>query len=156
MILRQRVAAIVVKEDTVLLMHRINDGKEYYSFPGGGKEENESLETGALRELSEETTVDAIIDRLVYKVIWDSGDENYFYLCNYISGEPKLREDAEELKEMADGKQAYKPEWVYISDLPNTLLYQLEIRDLLIKDLKNGFLEHPQELFIKVEERRRI
>lgn len=152
---RQRVATIVVKDNKVLLMHRINNGKEYYSFPGGGKEDNETLEEGVLRELSEETTVDATIDRLVYKLTWDSGDENYYYLCNYISGEPKLREDAEEIQEMADGTQMYKPEWVDISELPSILLYQLEIRDLLIEDLKNGFPEKPRDLFIKVEERRK-
>jgi 8-oxo-dGTP diphosphatase len=152
---RIRVATIVVKDDKVLLMHRINNGKEYYSFPGGGKEDNETLEEGALRELSEETTIEATIDKLVYKLTWDSGDENYFYLCNYISGEPKLREDAEEIKEMADGTQMYKPEWVSVSELPNILLYQLEIRDLLIEDLKHNFPEVPKELFIKVEERRK-
>jgi 8-oxo-dGTP diphosphatase len=151
---QQRVAAIIVKDEKMLLMHRINNGKEYYSFPGGGKEEGESLEEGTLRELSEETTIEATIDHLVYKLTWDSGDENYFYLCTYISGEPKLREDAEEISEMADGTQMYKPEWVEISMLPNTLLFQLEIRDLLIEDLKNGFVNMPRELFLKVEERR--
>ena len=35
---RQRVAAIVVKDNKVLLMHRVNDGREYYSFPSGGKD----------------------------------------------------------------------------------------------------------------------
>lgn len=151
---RQRVAAIVVKDNQVLLMHRVNNGKEYYCFPGGGREGNESLEAGVLRELSEETTLKAIIGHLVYKITWDDDDENYFYLCNYISGEPKLREDSTELKEMVDGKQVYNPVWIDTSDLPNLVLYQLEIRDLLIKDLKNGFPAYPQELFIKVNERR--
>lgn len=151
---RQRTAVIVVKDNKLLLIHRINNGKEYYVFPGGGREENESLEEGALRELSEETTIEGKIDRLVYKVMWDNGDENYFYLCDYISGEPELRKDSEEYAEMKLGKQVYEPMWVDISKLPELLVYQLEIRDLFIEDLKNGFGDKVKELKIKVLERR--
>jgi len=30
--------AIIIKDEKILLLHRINHGKEYYAFPGGGIE----------------------------------------------------------------------------------------------------------------------
>jgi len=35
-------------------------------------------------------------------------------------------------------------------------LYQLEVRDLFLKDYKNGFPDRVQELFIKLAERRHV
>ena len=55
--------AIIIEDNGVLTMFRRkkkNDGsyKEYYVIPGGGVEENESLEETCIRELKEEYNVD--------------------------------------------------------------------------------------------------
>jgi hypothetical protein len=44
--------------------------------------------------------------------------------------------------------------WINIDKLSGLKLYQLEVRDLFINDYKKGFLDHTQELFIKLAERR--
>jgi 8-oxo-dGTP diphosphatase len=139
-------SAVVIKDDQILLMHRLNNGKEYYTLPGGGREEGETAEENALRELKEETSIDASINRLLYKVNWDTGKENYYFLCDYISGKPYLPESSEEFEEMKNGVQVYEPMWLPISDLLNTLVYPLEIRDLIAKDIENGFSEKTLEL----------
>lgn len=50
-----RAVAILIKGGQVLLMHRTRNGKEFWVFPGGGVEENESVEEAVarLRVLSE-------------------------------------------------------------------------------------------------------
>ena len=60
---RIRVAGIIPMEDGFALMHRVGvikrkDYQEYYTFPGGGLEENETLEQGVIREIKEEFGID--------------------------------------------------------------------------------------------------
>lgn len=50
---RIRAVAIIVNDGKVLLMHRINNGKEYHVFPGGGVENSETVEQAVLREVQE-------------------------------------------------------------------------------------------------------
>lgn len=150
-----RSAGIVIKDNKILLMYRVKNGEEYWVFPGGGQEEGENTEQTAIREIKEETTIDVKINRLIYKITWDDGGVNYFYLCDYISGEPKLDINSEEyIKMQEDDKQIYKPMWVDIDKISDMVLYQLEIRDLLVKDLKKGLKNEPQEFFLKLAERR--
>jgi len=60
---RNRVQAIVVRDDKILLIkHRMN-GREFYCVPGGGVESNETFEQAVLRELKEEACVDGTIVR---------------------------------------------------------------------------------------------
>jgi ADP-ribose pyrophosphatase YjhB (NUDIX family) len=53
-----RATGILIQRKKILLIHRINAGKEYYVFPGGGIEEGESPAEGFLREMKEETNLD--------------------------------------------------------------------------------------------------
>ncbi len=151
---RNRSAGIVVKDNKVLVMHRINKGDEYYVFPGGGVEEGETPEQAAVREIREETSITVIPRKFVYHIAWDTKEENFFYLCDYVSGEAKLRPDSEEVQRMKGGEQVYEPIWIDVDKLPGLKLYQLEVRDLFLNDYKNGFPEGTQELFIKFAERR--
>ena len=53
---RTRVAGIIIMNGGVALMHRVGvlkrkDIQEYYTFPGGGLEEGETLEQGTIREI---------------------------------------------------------------------------------------------------------
>ena len=66
---RIRAVAIVIKDDSVLLMHRINkDRGEYWTFIGGGVEEGESVEDAVIRELYEEASLKASINKLFTKL----------------------------------------------------------------------------------------
>lgn len=152
---RIRAVGILIKEDEVLLIHRINHHKyEYFVFPGGGVEEGETIEQAVVREFKEETTIEIKIDKLLYHHIYDNDTEQYFYLCNYIKGEPKLADDSPEKKEMLQGREFFNPLWVKIEELKNMLVYPLEIRDLLLKDYKNNFVNPINTLTIKVSDLR--
>lgn len=153
---RHRSAGIVIKDNKLLVIHRINKGDEYWVFPGGGVEKGETPEQTTIREINEETTITVVPKKFLYHITWDMGEENFFYLCEYISGEPQLRPDCEELEQMKGGEQVYEPMWIDIEKVSSLKLYQLEIRDLFLNDYKNGFKDEPQELLIKLSERRRI
>jgi 8-oxo-dGTP pyrophosphatase MutT (NUDIX family) len=62
---KPRAAAVVVDGDRVLLMKRHRDGRDYAVLPGGGVEEGETPAEAVLRELHEETTLTAAIERVL-------------------------------------------------------------------------------------------
>lgn len=62
---RDRVQALVVREDKILLVkHRMRE-REFFCLPGGGVEEDETFEEAVLRELKEEACVDGSIERKI-------------------------------------------------------------------------------------------
>lgn len=149
---RIRAVAIITNNGKVLLMHRIKHGKEYYVFPGGGAEKGETVEQAILREANEETSLEIKIEKLLYHHIYDNNTEQFFYLCSYISGEPKLG-DGNESREMARSTaNFYNPIWYEIKKLPRLLLYPLEIRDWFIADAKTNFQNAPREAVLKTSE----
>ncbi|RWZ82036.1 MAG: NUDIX domain-containing protein [Candidatus Chaera renei] len=151
---RIRAVAIVANDGKVLLMHRINHRREYYVFPGGGVENGETIEQAVLREVQEETSLEIRIEKLLYHHIYDDDTEQFFYLCRYVSGEPKLGygNEARDIKESSDN--FYDPIWYEIKGLPQLLLYPLEIRDWFIEDAETNFENVPKEATIKVSELR--
>ena len=149
-----RVAGIIVKNTEILLIHRVKNGQEYWVFPGGSLEDTDLSETeGLLREIEEETCLFVDVDKLLYT--HDYGDNiGLYFMCKYISGEPKLG-DSIEKERMEKGKSdTYEPVWVPLNKLTNILLYPLEIRDWLIKDLKDNFINTPRKQTLTTEELR--
>lgn len=150
-----RAVAITIKEDKVLLMWRKRKNWEYYIFPGGGVEGEETKEEAVTREAMEETSIKVSIVKQIYHLHYTKdgidNSDHYFYLCRYLSGEPKLG-DFNEKKEMENGRSLYKPRWVLLKDIPKMILYPIEIRDWLVEDLKNDFQKTPREMTIKIEE----
>lgn len=136
---RQTSRAIVIKDGHLLLMERWRDGLHYFSIPGGGIDPGEHPEDAALRELKEETSVSAGIDRLVYEMHDAAGPHHhYFYLCTYLTGEPHLPADSEEARQGPHNR--FRPVWLPANELVNIEFnYWEPIRKLLIHDVGRGF-----------------
>lgn len=85
--------AIIIENDKILVMFRrkIKEGKvkEYYVIPGGGKEENKTLEENVKRELFEEMNIKIGILGYLGKYESENTVEHYFH-CNIIKGVPRL------------------------------------------------------------------
>jgi len=147
---RIRAVGIVIKDDQVLLMHRRRDGREYFTFPGGGVEEGENVEEAVARELREETTVKIAIKRLLYHQFYDDGTEQYFYLCDWLSGVPRLDAKSPESQDLENN--FYEPLWFKQIEAKELRLYPLEIRDIFFEDQAEGFRNCPKEMKIKISE----
>ncbi len=142
---RIRVAGIVPLEDGFGLMHRVGVIKQqafqnYYTFPGGGLEEGETLEEGTKREIKEEFGIDVKIVKKMYEIYKEEFDQmEYFFLCEYIGGEfgtgtgPEFSNDP---KYKDSGK--FIPEIIKKEDVKQILLLPQEIRDMFVKDIETG------------------
>ena len=89
---RIRLAGIIPIGEGYALMHRKDviknpDRQEYYVFPGGGREGEETYEEGTLREIKEEFGIDVKIIKKVYEEYSEKFDQTtIYYLCEYVSG----------------------------------------------------------------------
>lgn len=88
---RIRASAIIIKDKKILLIHRFNKGREYYVFPGGGIEENESPEEAVIREVMEETSLKMTSCKLVFEDFNTySNGNSLFFSCQTEDGTPIL------------------------------------------------------------------
>ena len=142
---RIRVAGIVPIEGGFAFMLRVDvikrkDFQEYYTFPGGGVEEGESLEEGTIREIKEEFGINVKVIKKLYEMDSEKfNQKEYFFLCEYIDGKfgtgtgPEFSNDP---KYKDSGK--YLPEIILKNQVKEILLLPEEIRNEFIKDIENG------------------
>ena len=145
---RTRVAGIIFMNGGVALMHRVGvlkrkDIQEYYTFPGGGLEEGETLEEGTIREIKEEFGIDVEVVKKLYELkSVKFNQKEYFFLCEYIGGEFGTGEGPEfsnNPKYIDSGK--YLPEIIKKEDVKNIPLLPPEIKEKLVEDIENGVFE---------------
>lgn len=142
---RIRVAGILPMEDGFALMHRVGvtknkDIQEYYTFPGGGLEDGESLEEGTKREIEEEFGVKVeIVEKLYENYFEKLNQKEVYFLCKYISGKfgtgtgPEFTHN---LKYIDSGN--YIPEIIKEENISNLLLLPPEIKDKFVEDINKG------------------
>ena len=141
---RIRVAGILPIENGFAFMHRVGVKNhpigDYYTFPGGGREGDETLEDGTKREIKEEFGINVEVVKQLYSL--ENGEVNkkeYFYLCKYIGGKfgtgdgPEFSNDPK----YADRGQ-YIPEIIDRRDIEKITLLPTEIRDKFVEDVKNN------------------
>lgn len=142
---RTRVAGIIFMNGGVALMHRVGvlkrkDIQEYYTFPGGGLEEGETLEKGTIREIKEEFGIDVKVVKKLYELESQKfNQKEYFFLCEYIGGKFGTGEGPEfsnDPKYIDSGK--YLPEIIKKEDVKNIPLLPPEIKEKFVNDIEKG------------------
>jgi mutator protein MutT len=130
-----RAAAVIVRDGQILLMHRLKDGREYYSFPGGSVEEGETPEQAVRREIQEEFTLDIVSEKLLLEME-SMGKYGYYYLVRQFTGVPTL---GGEEKRIMTRENQYHPAWKPVAELRELgILYPEDVRrriaDLLVRE----------------------
>lgn len=118
--------AVIIENNKLLTMFRrrkIDDKYvEYFTIPGGGQDDGESLQETVKRELKEEMNVDISIIGYLGSAVDAKGEANYFH-CKIVSGTPVL--SGEELERLSDAN-FYKPTFLDLKDIENVTLYGKE------------------------------
>lgn len=130
---------IIIENDSVYAMFRRRikeDGtkKEYYVIPGGGINEDETLEENVIREMKEEFSVDIEIKGYIGK---DESDETiaHFFKCEIKEGTPKL--GGEELERCTESNY-YEIRKVAIKDLDKVDILSV---DMIMKAYRNEYTD---------------
>lgn len=135
---RNRAVVVVLHNNSLLVMFRKNT-REYYTIPGGGVKPGETPEQAALREIKEETSLAIALERPLYELHHDNGDIHYYFLGRYLDGTPAVQVDTNEYKDNQQGDNLHLPQWMPVGDIPNNLLYPIDVRDRLVEDIQRGF-----------------
>jgi len=130
---------IIINKNEVLTIFRrkVNtEGKvkQYYVIPGGGLEDNETLEENLLRELKEELGIEAKIKGFVGKRETDTTIE-YYFSCSIVNGIPTL---GGEEKERNNQNNYYEIRSIKLSDIDNI---DLQGTELIKKAELNEFID---------------
>lgn len=145
---RVRVAGIIFFKEGIALMHRkgvkkAREYQEYYTFPGGGLEGGETEEEGTVREIEEEFGIKVKVGQKIYETESEVfNQKEVYYLCEYVSGEfgtgngPEFDYDPK----YADSGE-FIPEIVPLDRVEEILLMPPNVKDLFVKDLKEGKFE---------------
>lgn len=116
--------AIIIDGDEILLMFRrkIKNGvvNEYYAIPGGGQEENETIEECVKREIKEEFNLDIEVKEYLGKVE-DEKNIGHLYNAKIIGGTFEL--GGEELEHNNEDNY-YEVRKVKLSEIENINLFE--------------------------------
>jgi ADP-ribose pyrophosphatase YjhB (NUDIX family) len=145
--MRKAARAIIIKNQSILVMKRNKFGHEYYTLLGGGIESGETADVAVVREVKEEASIDVTNPRLVY--IEDAGEPyglQYIFLCDFTDGEVKLSPDSIEAQFNTQGKNLHEPLWLPISKLGIIPFRSQTLQAELLVGLRDGFPSEPKML----------
>ncbi len=146
---RKSARAIVIQDDKLLVMFRNKFGNKYVTLIGGKVDIGESPDQTVLREVKEEASIEVANPQLVFIDHADFYGDQLVYLCDYVSGEPKLAPDTHEAAINKLGQNLYEPGWLALNELPNVPFLSAELQQAIINATTNGWPEHVLEFTSK-------
>ncbi len=92
---RELVAAIIIRDARLLLVHNVKSASVRLEPPGGKRHDGEDRESAVLREVQEELDIKARVSGFFGVYDTDSPEgafKVHMYLCDIVSGSPRLAE----------------------------------------------------------------
>ncbi len=143
--------AIVINDNKLLVINRNKYGFKFVTIPGGHIEKNESPEETVIRETFEETSIKIANPRLIITEIFNKDyDQQFIFLCQYISGEPAIQPETNESISNRLGQNLYSPNWLDIAKIKEANILPRELKDKLISYLSEEFPKEPIKLQINL------
>ena len=128
---KERAVAILHDQTgRVLLIHRWNHGRSYFTLPGGKIEHGETPEQACRREAREETGFEVTLGEEVL-VIENLGRVEHYFRVTAYSGTLELGEPERSYQSEAN---RYELTWVALTDLPQINLLPVVIKEWILKN----------------------
>ena len=147
--MRTRAGIVLIEDNKVALIERHRAGLEYFVFPGGGVDEGESTEQGAIREAMEELGIEVSIKQKIAEIYFGRASKHVYFLVERIGGEFGTGTGEEFTDSDPDHPEEgiYIPIWMPIEELPeHNTIYPSALAKLVIKSLKEGWPKQPVTL----------
>lgn len=135
-----RGAALIPYGDKIILMRRERGygrhKKIYYTIPGGGKEEGETIRDTTIREIKEELGIDVELTEL-FMQFETSKRKQYIFIGKYINGVIGSGEGEEFEDNDYNENGGYFPELVSYNQFKKIRLVPLNLKRAIIKNFNN-------------------
>ena len=132
----ERVRAIIISSDKILLIKRVKDDDSYWGIPGGAVEIGETHEQAIKRECLEELGVEIVTEKLFLQRASDKpGMEEqleFFYLCKIIGGKVGTGKGPE-FQPKTQYKGEYIVKWIPLKELSTLNLKPAEVKNKIIQ-----------------------
>lgn len=125
--MNNRAGVVIMKDNAILLLHRIKNNQEYYCIPGGHVESGESFEEAAVREIFEETTLRVTLKKLLI-TLDNQGRKEQYFLADTFTGIARLS-GPEAIRNSK--KNSYQLVWVDSQKIKDLLLYPTALKAIL-------------------------
>jgi ADP-ribose pyrophosphatase YjhB (NUDIX family) len=124
----KNVRGMIKRDGKILLIHRFKAGTEYWTVPGGGVEDDETLEEALAREIKEEVGLKIISAEVTAPAVIINKDQ-FIYNCVVEAGEPHM--DGPEAKANNENNR-YILTWVPIEEAKTLpALYPEIVKELI-------------------------
>ena len=148
--MRTRAGVVLIEDNKVALIERHRAGLDYFVFPGGGVDEGESTEQGAIREAEEELGIQVSIKQKVAEIHFGRTSKHVYFLVERIGGEFGTGTGEEFTDSDPDHPEEgiYIPIWMPIEELPqHNKIYPSTLAKLVTQSMKEGWSKKPVILF---------
>lgn len=144
--MKVRPAACIIKNSKILLMRYEYNGHSVYNFPGGNREEGESIYDTLEREMVEELGITIKVNELIVvgEVISKDLKSDALHLifnCEIIENEPVINKNETSAIDLA---------WIEIEEISHLNLYPnvgLELIDRLSDNKKPAYLSKIKQVW---------
>ena len=147
--MRTRAGIVLIEDDKVALIERHRGGLDYFVFPGGGVDEGETPEQGAVREAMEELGVEVTIKQKIAIIHFDQSTQIYF-LVERVSGEfgTGTGEEYTDADPNDPTEGVYIPIWMPLDELPrHEKVFPEDLAKLVVRSKTDGWSKEPVEFY---------
>ena len=144
--MRTRAGIILIEDNKVALIERHRAGLDYFVFPGGGVDEGESPEQGAIREAMEELGIQVAIKQKVAEIHFGRTSKHIYFLVERVSGEfgTGTGEEFTDANPEDPQEGIYVPIWMPLEELAqHHNIYPSDLTNLVIKSVREGWSQEP-------------
>ena len=148
--MRIRAGVILIEDNKLALIERHRAGLDYFVFPGGGVDDGESPEQGAIREAMEELGIEVSIKQKIAEIHFGRTSKHVYFLVARVSGEFGSGTGEEFTDSDPDHPEEgiYIPIWMPIEELPQYKnIYPAELAKIVVSATISGWPKESMILF---------